>query len=658
MKIEDNAFVNKYINESIEHLKLVYPKLPDKYLRNFVKREVVKNIKDQKCEISNTYTEEKTNASLLSILNYIEVENPIVTGCGSLFMQHSVQIAPANKMLLQFKSNRDGFKIEMFDARDHNNSVLQNNKSIAQKNEKIKMNAFYGAQGQSKSFQYNPACAAATTSQGRSIISTTMWFFESFLMNNIIFDNCDDIIHYINLVNKESVHIELFDWISYIPTKKETINYLMSHYEGDKNKYKTIYAIISIAVNNLSDDIVTKLFYKNNLIFLLNHNEKIRNFIIEKMINNNEDYPNPYKVPKDLQLQFDILMPIIDEFVYMKKYIMYDKVKKYTTHTRKVIIYSDTDSVFIYVGFWVFLFLGYITNSDISKMKMSEIEKNSNFIMKVVNILTNIIYIEIHRTYDTLTSNAHIAEDMRHYINIKNELLMDRIILYDMKKNYIDRIMINEGRILNPPEIEYKGSNLNPKSKNKRVTDRIKEIVSEVALNYDTIDPSLFLWYEYTFRDEIMKSLKEGNIDYLIPIKVKDAESYTNDPDSQYRYKSVQIYIKATNDENIKLPGAFYSIDVTLGPIENAKFIKDNYPDIYENLKNNVYSNPKLSKGGINYISIPIASSSIPKWIIPYIDAEGIVRKHLTPLISFEPSFGINKDNIKQNLYYSTTLSL
>jgi hypothetical protein len=47
-------------------------------------------------------------------------------------------------------------------------------------------------------------------------------------------------------------------------------------------------------------------------------------------------------------------------------------------------------------------------------------------------------------------------------------------------------------------------------------------------------------------------------------------------------------------------------------------------------------------------IAIPLTDtvSSIPRWIIEYIDYEGITNKHLNPIISLLPSLNINKSRI------------
>ncbi len=655
MTIRDNSYVQRYVDASVKQLKLSYPTLPDKYLTDFVWRKVSSYIKDQKCEIANSYTGEKSNASLLSILDFVEKKNPIVTGSGSFFMQHSELIAPANDMLKAFRANRTVFKNKAFDCRQAGDMEGYNINNLAQKNEKIKMNSFYGAQGQSASFQYNCACAAATTAQGRSIISTTLWFFEAFLGDDVIFDTIDDIARYIRLIKEEGVNSKAFEFIDYRPSRQDLLNRIFSHYEGSYSQ--RFEAIVKLMVKNLSDDEVVKVYYKNNLMEFIDKNPKVKDFILA-MIRNDEDYPNPYKVPQKLQEAFTTLMPVIDEFIYMKEYIVYNKVYKFETHERSAITYSDTDSVFIYIGNWIFAFLAYLNGWKIEDITMDIAMKDMKLILKIANILTNIIYIEIHRTYDTLTGNAHISEDNRHYINIKNELLMTRYVTYPMKKNYIDLIAVNEGRIIDPPIPEFKGSQLNPKSKNKRVTDRIKKIVSDITLNHDTIDPLAFLKELYEYRDEISQSLTTGGVDFLIPIKVKDAESYANDPESQYRYKSVQTYIYATQDERITLPGSFYSIDVTFGNKDNIAIIKDINPQVYENLMEYVYSNPKLSKNGISYISIPTSLSRVPDWIIPFIDVESITRKHITPLISMIPTFGFNIDTVKTDMYYSTILDL
>jgi hypothetical protein len=347
---------------------------------------------------------------------------------------------------------------------------------------------------------------------------------------------------------------------------------------------------------------------------------------------------------------------LLHEFVHPHTFIMYNKIYRFINEERKSVNYSDTDSVFVYLGEWIFKCIEYISNKKQDEIKVSDIESNSILLFKITNIITSHLSRGISEILAYMTNLANIPIDFRKYIQFKNEMLLGRYIALDMQKNYVYRVDMQEGHMISPPKFSVKGGNLNAKAKNRLVTKRIQDIVKEVTMEHDTIQPDLLLYRMLSFKEEIIESLKNGDTTYLAPKKVKSADSYAN-PYSMYNFKAVEIYRIAENDESITLPGAFLIIDVSIPTKESLDLIKDSYPIQYERLFTDVFGNEKLTKGGIEYIAIPQRKERIPEWIRPYIHIENIWRKHISPLIALSPSLGIRIDTIRQNAYYSTILS-
>lgn len=655
LDIMENKFIQKYFNNSVDHLKMIFKDLPEAYIKNFVEREIRKYCKDQPIMMKNTYVGFDVKSNLLSFVDYIEREKPIVCGNGSLYKRQSVEKSLLGELFLDMKAQRTKFKDAMFECRKNGDDNGENINDLAQKNQKIVMNSGYGAMGEVHSFVYNISTAAAITSQGRSIISTTMWFNEAFLSNHLIFDTLDDIVHYICCILKEENNLALYDYINYIPTDKEIIEYYMSKYEGKENRVD-VYAALVMIVNNCNSSQKIKLFYKNNLYGLLDNNDKVRNHIIDNIINNPIDYMDPYKIPEELVPAMDLAWNIIEEFVYLKDYIIYDKVYKYNNHKRKVVMYSDTDSVFIYVGEWVFKFIHYIFGIDVKDIRMSHLDKHKDYVLKIINVITKFIYIAIHKTYDTLLNNNNVEPEYRKYVHIKNEFLMDRLIMFEnTKKNYICRTIVNEGKMLNPPRFETKGTNLNAKSKNTLITAKVNEIVKEVTMGHERIYPEELLYKMDLIKQEIVTSLQSGSMEYATPVKVKEIESYKN-PYSDYRIKGIEAYRIAEDDKDITLPGEFNIINVEIPTVESMEWMKTAYPLQYERLKKGYFGNEKLKSGGINYICFPMRLEKIPGWVIPYINLKDTWRNHTNPLTTLSGSLGLKIDKHDNKNYYSSVM--
>jgi hypothetical protein len=569
-------------------------------------------------------------------------------------MQHEEKISPVTIFLIETMARRKVLKAEAFRCRDNNDPIGNLRNKLGEKNEKIKINAFYGAMGETRSFQYNPSAVSSVTAQGRSIISTTMWFYEAFLGNNIVFNIPDDLFHYISLILEEPIHQDLYTFIDYEPEIEEIVSYYMYHYESTKDA-RIVAAIIRLMIKNATKEQRIKLYFKNNLYALLEKNPKIMDIVIKDIVSVDASYYNAYVIPDKIKNPMETLLAITHEFIFVKDYITYDKYRKYITHTRKAILYSDTDSVFVYAGEWLFKIIQYINGVALQDIKITKIPKE--FALSTINIIIYLGSVGIAEVYDALLTNVNVAPEYRKYINIKNEFLMDMYITLPMKKNYVYRAIVNEGKILNKPTFETVGGNLNPKAKNTEITNMIRNIVKEVSVDCDKIQPALLIRRIYELREKIITSLEKGESKYLLPTNIKSPDAY-NDPYSLYTVRAVEAYRLISGDDDIVLPNIFNIIDIhhITGP-KDIECIKDTFPTEYNNILTKIFKHPHL-KTGLTYIAIPPRLEEIPEWIMVFIDINSIWRKYLNPLIAFCPAIGIKIDTIKSQNYYSTILDI
>ncbi len=660
MDVFENLFIQKYMDEAVNSLSVIFWDLPIPYLENFVKRQIAKRLRDQPAVIKNEYTSEEGDTSLLGIADWILREKPVVTPSGSFYQQHEKGVAPPNYMLIEFGDRRKKYKKEMFEFAKAGDDVNETLKDLAQGNEKIKMNSYYGSMGQKASFMYLVTCAAAITACGRNTISTTMWFIENFLTNNIYFDTLDEIFHYIGCIASEDTHIELFKYIEYVPENDEIIGYYLSKYCGNEDR-KTVVAAIKMMVDTMNDKMKIKLFYKNNLFKLLERNPNIRNIFIDRIFIPKTDYLDPYNIPKEYAEPMELTWNIFKEFVIVRDYIAYDKITKFRERERSAVMYSDTDSVFIYIGQWIFRFIEWMTGKEESSILLSDLDRDRNTVFKIANVITWHINNGIHLVYDKMTGNSNVNGEWKKRISIKNEILMGRYIALNMQKNYIFRTDMQEGNIIDPPKFSVKGGNLNSKARNKQIVKTVQEIVKDVTMDHDRIEPERLLTRMLEFKDFIWKSIAGGNTEFLAPVKVKTVEEYGDNPYRQWSFKGVETYRIAENDSNITLPGAFFTCDIWIPNADALTAIRLDFPEQYERLMS-IFTDHSLSKtlgkGGLKYVCIPQRLSKIPPWVMRYINIEDMVRKHINPLITLGPSIGIRMDVIKSQSYYSTVLTV
>jgi len=652
MHVTENAFLQKYIREATCIISSMYKDLDESFIEAFVKKQIVAHCKDQPVAISNTYTEESGSSSLLNILHYLESQKPIITSNGVIYKPHREHVAPVVTMIISMQKERKDVKKDMFKAKMEKNTDDYERLDLLQANIKVSLNSLYGSMAEKNSFPYNASCAAAITGQARTIISATMWFLETFLANNVFFQTIDEMTHYMYLILSEENNLEKYSVIKEVPSVDTIVKYYMSKYENVQDR-QLAQAIVYMIASNATDTQRIKLYYKCNLYAFINECPDVKD-IIFSIIRSDVGFHDSSKPPPEFEEPLRVLWGFIEEFVYMENYILYDKIERYKTHTRKVVCYSDTDSVFIYTGDWLFRIMCEDKNIAFSDIKMTQID--IHYAMKTINILMYMINTAIHKTYGTLANNCGVAQEYHKYLSIKNEYLMDRYISYDMQKNYIYRNVVNEGNVLDPPEFESKGIHLNSKSKNSVVMKRLKDMVKHVTMDFDTIQPEVLLYEICTFRDEIISSIEKGEVKYLTPVKIKEMDSYKN-PYSMYTVRAIEAYRIATRDKNLQIPGTFYIIDMKgLETEEKLEPIRAEYPDVYDRLKTEFFGDKNLRRSGIEYIAIPMRFQEIPRWIIPYIDITEIWRKHLNPAIALLGSVGIQKNVISGKQYHSTVL--
>ena len=233
--------VKDYKRIMIDGLRNSFPLLDTAELEEAINWSIVNTYYNAPAKISNNYTKQEINGTVIDVLNYIERLEPIVTSSGVLFKKHKEAPNPLCKMIMGFINQRSVYKKEMF--KYPKGSAEFEKFNLLQLLEKLNGNATYGVLGAPSSAFYNIYVAEAVTRQGRSYISCSIMLFESFLANNVKFNSLNEIITFIdNVVNERNerkfddriildrniTHAECFyklmdtvDFLLWIPTEKE-----------------------------------------------------------------------------------------------------------------------------------------------------------------------------------------------------------------------------------------------------------------------------------------------------------------------------------------------------------------------------------------------------------------------------------------------------
>ena len=212
--------------------------------------------------------------------------------------------------------------------------------------------SLYGTIGQYTALIYNVNVATSVTSQGRTAVSTMMCCFESFLSNSVKFGSLDEVLIFIDNVRSERFNRKFKD--QYIIDKDVSVVDCLykiawsSGYRWIPNNKEL--EIIFGVLNNLGQEDLNRVYYKNNLYEFLS-NSKISGLIIQIMRTLKVPYLTPGECPEEIKGLMDEFSDLLFEYVYYDKMII-DRIDRAENMIKNICIISDTDSTIISLDAW------------------------------------------------------------------------------------------------------------------------------------------------------------------------------------------------------------------------------------------------------------------------------------------------------------------
>lgn len=249
--------------------------------------------------------------------------------------------------------------------------------------EKLNANATYGVLGAPTSLYYNIYIAEAITRQGRSYISCSIMLFESLLANNVKFNNLNELITFINNVEREKPKRKLID--RYILDRNITLEECFYKLMNTADMTIWIPTEDEMAraweyLQGLSQEDLNRLYYKNNLYSFADL-PVVTDLIVKilkslggepefeldpksgkcKVVNN--IFMDPNKPPKCIKEDLDILVEMMKEYVYYPHFYI-DKLDRIEYMQRDIVAICDTDSTIISFDAWYRFILDKVYNID------------------------------------------------------------------------------------------------------------------------------------------------------------------------------------------------------------------------------------------------------------------------------------------------------
>ena len=656
--------------------KLLKMKYGDKFtkseINNKLDKIIKKDLKNQNVTVFNNYTNTAVRTNILDLTDSIEANHLIITGGGCLFLPHGTKPNILIDFILEIMKRRKDAKKMRKNFDKGSDGWLK--WDIAQLLNKLVINSLYGCMGYPGFLLYNVFTAEAITSEGRFIITTAINCVEAFLGDAFYFVDESELTNYIYNIHEEykkygELDVSKFGVNDYLPLVYDRMINKSKFTMTDKQKRNLLDMLSGKSQGELA-----LLYYKNNLLeFSKLDFVKVKfKYIIEN--NGLLSFCEMNLLKNDEMRQVTQSIWDLYEVFVLYNYPVNDKVRKamYLPKTRA--LYTDTDSVFVSVCHLV----EYIKNDVLHGNNPMASDNDLTFTS--VNLMLIFINIAIDRYLKTLCYSTNIEPEYAEKLGMKNEFYLKRILFMEKKKRYISLSILQEGQLLGggkgKPEIkgiEFIKSNTKP-----YLREFYTDLATREILMTDEISPSRIFKQMAQLKADIEYGMSHGDSKFYKQAKVKTPDNYKN-PFSTQGITAVMLWNAICPTMAIELPA-----DVNIVPIKSLRLPKppertkptevvqldpfknknitelaDKYPDVYQRLYNEIYTNvnPQIRYMNLSSIALPKnVNLTIPQYVFDLINYDEIVTNSIQLFLPVMESLGIRSVPTTSNTNHMTNI--
>ncbi len=561
--------------------------------------------------------------------------HPIIAGSGTLYYRQDQVENDRAKMLEAFGENRKKAKAEMFKHINDEDQSIRKSFDDQQKTWKIMMNSYYGVLNERHSQFYDSHSGKSVTTSSQDIITTSINLSEKFLGNNIFFNNLEEILNYIDNIIYEKRDHDVKNMISYKEdeadsySKEGLYNYLTGFLIDNVELSNEEENILKRYIDRMPENIRRRIFYKNNLLEFLDDTDIIEKYFSK--ILGRTDFLDPNEAPDDILPVLKDTWKILRDRVFYN-YQDFNRFRNASQMKRNVILLTDTDSTFVYL------------DGIISKFEELYPDKvNTDDVDSVICTANIIMYSIQEATAEALyklQKESNIPDKYDKIMSMKNEFLSLKIMLTDNKKQYAQIIALQEGNKLDTPEMDLKGLSIKKVSTNKNVANTFTNILHKDILEDNNISHSKIIHKYKDLENSIYQSLKNGELEYLIPAKVNTADSYVN----AYRimaFKATVVWNELFPNKVIVPPTKMQVVKVNIPTFQTVADKLDPNSHEYKVFQKLFQNKDLVGTTGINAIAIGNEEREIPEVIRMFMDADTMINDHMKTGIILLESIGM-----------------
>lgn len=631
----DSKFINKYKKRMVNIMKQINPDWDKEKIEKVVIEMLKEQTMNPRVDLDNNYTGEHKDTTLLSVFDWALERKPIIAGNGTFYKNQNESLNPITLMLDEWAKSRSDYKKEMFKIGETLGFDVYEYQEYdrLQGNEKVNMNSYYGASGAPSSAFYSKWSGPATTLTAQSVISTAETMFESFLADNYIYLDLTELIEWINVVLKEEC--EMDDFIQPKSRNELAERLLGKILQPQDTDEEILYKYLL----NLSDDEITRLYYKNNMIEFIHNHDFIKDLfdnIFSSVENLNyadskdEDWlhkvPNEYRYdfasktakdwnkfvdkqyfmdpndpPKKIENILDILSDYLIKYCYVE-YLSFDRIYRLKNFKRRVVTVIDTDSNFLSLDTLVnYIFDDIICDSTYGR----DFDHN---VFVVVNTITYTITKAIYNMLIHYGKYSNIPEEYRPRFNMKNEFFNTLLVIGKTKKRYISKQKLREGKLLSPPKADIKGFDFKKATTSEYAEKIFMKLIKNHILNSDTVELKEMLKGLKSFKDEIKESIENGEIRFLPNGSAKELKAY-KDPASEQSVRGALAWNILYPENAIDFPSKVSLVKMNIFTEDDMADLEKTHPEIYDRIIDKIFNDTtgifvtKTWDNGIEYVN-------------------------------------------------------
>ena len=632
----DLDIIDRYQENAYNLYMQMHPTANPVRVKELINERVMRTYKDPVCQLDNNVTHVTIDTTISNAINWIEYENPIITGNGTFFKQHAEYLSPTVRMLEALMDKRGVIKKAMFTF--PKGSVGYKNKYCGQINVKVIMNADYGGAGTTLSPFYSKYIPPATTSTAKNITTTLICCLELASSNNdrwCILNSINELFDFIHAVLTDTEDRELIDAVytvdavvkrlsdmMYMPTGYEVMmitKFVETLSIADRTKLMLAYNVKECLRTHLSVEISSIMAY------LKNHQLNIDNITPENINESGFGVKPPAEIA---DLINKVIKTVCDNCIY--RFIPNDVEARCERMHREVVCVTDTDSLMVHFAHFI-----------------PEFQSNIPGDFKASCLLASAIGVRLYIDgiipkfveYISLGMNINDKKYRDKFI-FKNEFIFLEMALF-AKKMYASSTFVQEGSPRDIHDIAVTGMSFKKRDAAEFLEPLMLEMFDKYVLTSNRIDVSSILQRYYDVRNEIYQNARHS-AEYFKVLSLKDQKAYV-------KSKTLPAQMRGSLIWNAMFP------DQEMLPMDRVKLIPISWdlmqehhnedPRIEECMRLCLADDPTMKKD--QYICIPNHFTETPDWIAKIMDLDTLVDKLLSPFKQMFGLFGIHMSTTK-----------